>query len=278
MPGVIFALAAALSWGSGDFYGGLATRKSSQFQVLLLTTSSSLVLLVLFAVLSGEQRLTQGDIGLAIASGVCGALGLAALYRGLSLGNAALVSPVAGVIGAVIPALVGLFMESLPGPWVLLGFALSIAGIWWVARPKDGTDQIERQGLGLALLAGLGFGGFLTIIAQFQGDQVFLPLVFSKFTSLLLAGFLLKARQLPFPGLADSPVAILSGFLDAGGNILYLVATQLVRLDVAALLSSLYPVGTVLLSGLLLKERVSRSQWLGVCACLCAILLITSGG
>jgi len=277
MIGILFSLSASLSWGAGDFCGGLAARKINQFQVLLLTTSSSLLLLILFAIFGNESMPSTADIILAVIAGVSGSLGLAALYKGLSLGNTALVAPVAGVIGAVIPTLAGIAVEGLPGILTMTGFALAIAGIWLLSRPKDGSSHLAADGLGLAILAGIGFGGFLALIAQIKGEQIFTPLVFSKFASLVLAVLLIRIGRQPLPKPSASPVALLSGFLDAGGNILYLFATQNTRLDIAALLSSLYPAATVLLSSLILKEKISLPQWFGVSACVVAIMLITSG-
>jgi drug/metabolite transporter (DMT)-like permease len=277
MLGIIFALTASSSWGAGDFCGGLASRKINPFQVLLLTTASSLLLMVLFSFLRKESLPEVDDLIIAIIAGISGALGLAALYSGLSLGNSALVAPVAGVIGAIVPTLVGIFIEGLPGILVLAGFALSMAGIWLVARTNQGHDHITRKGLGFAGLAGIGFGGFLALIAQLEGDQIFTPLVFSKLASLVLAILLVRMRNLRFIRPAESPIAIWSGFLDAGGNVFYLFATQHIRLDIAALLSSLYPAATVLLSNLLLKEKLSMQQWAGVSICITAIMLITTG-
>jgi drug/metabolite transporter (DMT)-like permease len=277
MIGILLALVSASSWGAGDFLGGLASRKQHHFQVLLFSTSSSMLLVFLFALLWGEHFPSIHTIILAVLAGVCGAGGLAALYKGLILGNAALVAPVAGVVGALIPTFVGMFMEGLPGGLQLSGFALSIGGIWIVTRSNDGAGSGSRDGLSMALLAGLGFGGFLAFIAQVGGEQVFAPLVFSKLASVVFALILLRTRQLPSPELAVSPIGILSGFLDAFGNISYLFATQLTRLDIAAVLSSLYPAGTVLLSSIFLKEKLSFYQWIGVGVCLAAIMLITSG-
>ena len=277
MIGIVIALAAALSWGAGDFCGGLAARKIHQFQVLLLTTLSSLLLLSLFAILLKESFPSTRDIVLAVLAGVSGSLGLAALYRGLSLGNAALVAPVAGVVGMIIPTFVGLFIEGLPGFLTVAGYGLAILGIWLVSRARDGSDPKDGDGLGLALLAGIGFGGFLALIAQMEGEQVFSPLVISKSASLVLALVLIRVQELPLVTPRRSLMAVYSGFLDAGGNILYLYATQFVRLDIAAVLSSLYPAATVLLSSLLLKEKFSFQQWIGVSTCLAAILLITVG-
>jgi drug/metabolite transporter (DMT)-like permease len=277
MIGILFSLAAAFSWGCGDFCGGLAARRMHPFQVLLLTTTSSLGLIALFALARGESLPSLTDAAFAVAAGVSGALGLAALYRGLSVGSSAVVAPVAGVVGAIVPTLAGLWIEGLPGPVTLLGFGLSLAGIWLVTRSGGEGAGKGQAGLGLALLAGTGFGGFLALIAQIEGEGIFMPLVLAKLASLLLASLLTRMGRLPLPRADQAPLAILSGFLDSGGNILYLYATQFARLDIAALLSSLYPAGTVFLSSLVLKEKVTRGQMTGAGACLLAILLITAG-
>ena len=277
MIGITFALIAAASWGTGDFLGGFASRKLNQFQVLFVMAFSSLVLLFVCMIIWREQIPTIENLILAMIAGASGALGTVLLYKGLSLGNAALVSPVAGVIGAIIPTLVGIWLEGLPSSMKLIGFGLAFIGIWLVTRTKNGNGQHVRLGLGLALLAGIGFGGFLVIIAQVEGKQIFAPLVFSKLAAVALAIGLMKSRQLSIPKLLASPIAILSGVFDAGGNIFYLFAAQFTRLDIAALLSSLYPAGTVLLSNLVLKEKLSVQQRIGVGTCLAAIMLITSG-
>jgi drug/metabolite transporter (DMT)-like permease len=121
----------------------------------------------------------------------------------------------------------------------------------------------------------VGFGGFLILIAQVHSDLVFLPLVVTRSVMLATALLLMLARRLPFPGLTSNPVALLAGVLDAGGNVFFLFARQYTRLDVAAVLSSFYPVATVVLSRLVLHERVTRTQWIGAGVCLAAVGLIT---
>jgi len=275
MIGIAFALAAAVSWGGGDFSGGLAAHKLNQFQVLVLTSASSLCILIIFALLWREGLPPSRDILVAVIAGISGSLGLALLYRGLTLGNTALVASVSGVVGAIFPMTVGMFRQGLPENVQLIGFGLAILGIWLVTRANGGRSSDGPTGLGIALLAGLGFGGFLALIAQVEGAYVFTPLTFSKLASIIVALVLIRINNLPIPSPLHSRSALLSGILDAGGNILYLFATQFTRLDVAAILSSLYPAGTVLLSILILKEKVSSNQWFGVLACLLAIALIT---
>lgn len=270
------AIGAAFSWGGGDFSGGYATRRYSQYQVVFLNSFISVFLLALLAWLWGEGLPERRNALIALAAGLCGAFGLPAFYKALSIGNAALVSPVAAVIGALIPMSVGMIIEGMPTPAQMTGFALALTGIWLVTRYSmhDGGND-RRAGLGLALLAGLGFGGYLSLIPQVHGDQVFTPLAIAKLTALLVALALMRRSRQGLPALGGALLALFSGLLDTSGNLLYLLGTRFARLDIVAALAALYPAITVLLSSLLLKERVGGLQSLGVAICLAAILLIT---
>ena len=242
-----------------------------------LDKTLSNILLVMFglALLWGEKFPSSRNLLIAILAGIAGAWGLTLLYKGLSTGPAALVSSVAGVIGAVIPMFVGIFVQGLPGVSQILGFFLALIGIWVVTRFSDGRSARVNGSLQLAILAGFGFGGFLALIARLDGSEVFAPLVIAKLSSLIFGALILFRRRIPIPKLTDSITALTSGVLDAGGNIFYLLATQNTRLDIAAVLSSLYPAVTVLLSSLILKEKVTTKQWVGVVICIAAIVLIT---
>lgn len=268
--GILFALTAALAWGDGDFNGGLAARRSDQFHVLTLSTFSGTVMLVAFAVLWREPLPSPGSTLWAALAGASGAVGVGTLYYALSLGSAATVAPTAGVVGAVLPVAFGIFTAGLPGANRLLGFALAFIGIWLVSR-SSAADQGRRRGFGLAVLAGVSFGCFFILIAQVEPGAVFTPLIVARCVSLGVAVLLVRARGLPLPSLASNPTALVAGLLDAGGNVFYLLARQSTRLDMAVVLSSLYPAITVLLARVVLKERVSRVQWLGVAVCLAAI-------
>ncbi|MEW5872723.1 MAG: DMT family transporter [Chloroflexota bacterium] len=272
--GVIFALVSAAIWGGSDFCGGVAARRLHQFQVLLLGAASGLALMVGLALWRGEPLPTLTSAGWALAAGVCGAVGIATLYQGLALGNAAMLSPTAGVIGAAIAALVGALLQGLPSTRQLAGFAAGLTGIWLVSQASSAGQAEKRRGLWLALVAGTGFGGYFVFIAQVQEGTLFAPLAISKVASLMTALAALRARRLPAPAALSSPLAVLTGFLDAGGNIFYLLAEKTTRLDVAAVLSSMYPAGTVLLAWLVQREHVTARQWLGVGLCLAAVALI----
>jgi len=274
IPGFVFALSAAISWGGGDFCGGFAARKTNHYQVLFITSISSLVILSLCAIFWGDGLPSFEKILFSLLAGVFGAVGLVSLYKGLAVGNSAQVAPIAGVIGALFPILVGAEIEGIPGLPQIIGFGAALVGIWFVTLTKDGNPWRVNKSLMLAVLAGLGSGGYLVMIAQVGGEYIFTPLVIAKFGALSVALLLLRGNKQPIPKLSNTPVALLSGLLDTGGNILYILAISTTRLDIAAVLSSLYPAGTVLLSNIILKEVVTSIQWVGISMCILAIILI----
>jgi drug/metabolite transporter (DMT)-like permease len=272
--GVFFALTSAAVWGSGDFSGGVATRRGSQYHVLALSALSGIVLLAALAILRREAWPPPAGWAWAALGGVSGALGIACLYRALSLGHAASVAPTTAVISAALPVVVGALSAGLPGSSQLAGFAVAVPGLWLVSASAQTGLPVSRPELVLAVLAGLGFGGFFVFIGQVERGYIYTPLVIARGLTLGTALLLIFGRRLPLPSLVGNPVALLAGVLDAGGNIFYVLARQYTRLDVAAVLSSLYPAATVLLAWLVLKERISRRQWLGAALCLAAVGLI----
>ena len=278
--GSLSGLLSALIWGSGDFAGGLATRKISAFQALFLSAISGAAVLLLFALIWGESLPSSADIRWAVAGGIGGALGVIALYRGLSLGNTALVAPTTAVTATLVPVLYQLLRGDPPSAGQMAGFAVALLGIWLVAGAAGaaGGDHSRRwEGLWLALLSGVGFGGFFVLVGQVGQGSLFAPLVVARSAALALSLVMLAIRRERPPDLKQHQMgwlAVLAGGLDAGGNIFYLLAAQLTRLDVAAVLSSLYPAATVILAGIVTHEAISRRQWLGVTLCLSAVILI----
>ena len=273
--GVIFALLSAVLYGAGDFGGGFASRRHHVAQVLLLASLASVLLLGILSLLLGETFPPVADLLWAGAAGIAGALGLAAMYRALAGGNVALVAPTAGVIGAGLPVIWGAFIEGLPSPLQLLGFLAAVIGIWFVTRVESETGTGKpRQGLVLAVLAGIAFGAFFILIAQLDSSAVLLPMVVAKMAAACVALLLIALGGLTLPKVRRNPYALLAGALDGGANALYLIARQHTRLDVAVVLTSLYPAVTVLLACVLLNEKISGSQWIGVALCMTAIALI----
>jgi drug/metabolite transporter (DMT)-like permease len=272
--GVFCALLSAVVWGTGDFSGGIATRSKNQFQVLFIISIPGIAVLAVFALIFKEVIPSAKDVLWAFSAGLSGAFGIAALYKGLSLGNAAAVAPIAAVMGAGLPVAFSCFDLGLPGPVQILGFIVAIIGIWFVSRPPGGQRYASRQELILAMIAGIGFGGFFTLIAQVDKGLVFLPLVISKTAAIILAVTTLLFRRETLPSMKGNSIALVAGLFDVGGNIFFMLAKQYTRLDVAAVLASMYPAITVILAWLVLQEKVCASQWKGVVLCVIAIALI----
>jgi drug/metabolite transporter (DMT)-like permease len=274
LTGILCALLSALTWGGGDFCGGAATKRNNVFQVMATAALSGLVLLAGLAILRGESFPQPIGILYAALAGACGAAGMAALYYALSLGYTAMVAPTSAVIGAGIPVVFAGLTLGLPAPARLAGFGLALAGIWLVSRPAEQGRGVSRTAFLLACFAGICFGGFFILIVQVGPGVVFTPLVVSRCLTLLTAFLLLRIRRLPWVPPTAHPIGLAAGLLDAGGNIFYVLAGQLTRLDAAAVLVSLFPATTVLLARIFWREQISRGQWAGVALCLAAIILI----
>jgi drug/metabolite transporter (DMT)-like permease len=271
---VAFGLASAAAWGAGDFCGGVATKRSNVYSVVILGDAVGAVLLAGLALAFGERVPATGDLLWGAAAGVSGAIGLIALYRALATGRMSVASPVAAVVTATVPVIFGAFAEGLPGAWQMLGFGFALAGVWLVSSNEKVAIQLGE--LGLPVMAGLGFGIFFILIDGASRAAVFWPLVAARLAAVAaLVVFAAVTHQLQWPRRQHLPLIALVGVLDAGGNAFFTLAARAGRLDVASVLSSLYPASTVGLAWLVLKERIARPQWVGVAAALAAIVLIT---
>jgi drug/metabolite transporter (DMT)-like permease len=268
------ALIAAFCWGTGDFTGGLAARRSDAFRTVLLSYGVGLVGIVIAALARGEPFTTLPDLGWGALAGLSGMVGLGFLFRGFTLGRMGIVSPVSAVLGTTLPVLFEAFTKGLPRTQQLVGFGVALVGIWLLSRPERLSGR--PKGLGMAVIAGLGFGGFFTFLSQVGPGAVLWPLAAGRLASVTVMAVyaLLSQRKMD---LQHSPrgLFILAGVLDVSGNLFFLLAIQNGRLDVTAVLGSLYPAMTALMAWVLLKERITRLQALGVAAAVLAIVLIT---
>ena len=184
------------------------------------------------------------------------------------------VAPIAAMLSAAIPVLFGALIEGLPAPIQLIGFVLAFIAVGLISGL--GVVKGRPKGLGLALLAGLGFGSFFILISRVSHGAIFWPLAAARLSSLLfLFAIVLIRRQKVLPEKSVWPVVFLAGALDVAGNVFFVLATHTGRLDVAAILSSLYPAVTVLLATIILRERVTRLQTIGIFVALVAIPLIS---
>jgi drug/metabolite transporter (DMT)-like permease len=271
---IAFGLLSALTWGAGDFSGGLATKRSSVFSVLLASQAVGLLLMIALALSFGEPLPPARDWGVGALAGLAGDVGLIALYLALASGRMGLAAPVSAVVSAALPVWVGALIEGLPGGLQLAGFGLALVSVWFIARHPQA--KLQARDLGLPTLAGVGFGCFLVLIHQASATSTRWPLAAARGASLaLLFVFATLTHRPRWPETPRLPLIALVGILDAGGNAFFVLAGQSGRLDVAAVLSSLYPASTVLLARFLLHEHISRAQALGIGLALLAIVLIT---
>lgn len=271
---VVLGLFSALTWGAADFSGGLASRHSSAYGVVIGGQATGLALLLALVNLTGEPVPSLSSWLWGGAAGLCGGVGLSILYRALADGRMSVAAPVSALLAAIIPVLVGTGTEGLPELWTLLGFALALAAIWLISRGEDGA-AIRLKELVLPLAAGLTFGLFFVFMHQASRVSVLWPIVASRLTSITsLLVYALVKKQPWWPKRALWPLVALSGVLDIGGNSFYILAGQIGRMDVAAVLGSLYPGSTVALARLVLKERIARLQAVGILLALAAITLI----
>ncbi|MEJ2350689.1 MAG: DMT family transporter [Anaerolineales bacterium] len=270
----IFALSAATAWGSGDFTGGLASRRVGPFHTVLISYTAGLLALVIVALARLEQPPPPADLMWGALAGLCGMVGLGFLFRGFSTGRMGIVAPVSAVLATAIPVIFAALTGGLPGELQLLGFGFAIIGIWLLSRPEPLGGR--PAGLGMALLAGLGFGGFFTALGQVGESAVFWPLVAGRLTACaLMVVFALSTHRPVIPPLSPLGLLMLAGVLDVGGNLFFLLAIQSGRLDIAAVLASFYPAVTAILARLITGEHMARLQVTGVGMAVLAIVLIT---
>jgi len=273
------ALLAAASWGAGDFGGGIATKRLPVFVALLGSQVVGLAGAAAAAVLLGEPLPSPADAAWAAAAALFGALGLAGLYRALADGRMGIVAPITGVLTAAIPVAVGIAVAGLPGPIRLAGFGLALLAIVLVSLADDGTTG--RGGLLLAIGAGLGFGLYSACVGQVS-EGVFGPLVVSRATASALVLVIVAAQRTPIRAIAAGErrillLVVLVGILDLAGNALFLVAAQASGLALAAVLGSLYPVSTVILAAVVLREPIGRVHAVGIAAAALAAVLVVGG-
>lgn len=271
--GVVLALLAAAAWGTGDYSGGLAMRRLQQWQVLLLSAGSGAVALAVCVALTGERAAPGPWILWALVAGAGVALGVTTLYASIARGDVTTVAPTAAVVTAAVPVAYGVVAHGMPSAATLLGFLTAGVGIWLVAQSGGGAHGNARAARD-GVVAGCGFGSFLVLIGFASAGGVYLPVLVGRAGVVLGALVLMRRAGQPVPPVRGHGAALLAGVLDATGNALYVVAQQHARLDVAAVLASLYPVATVALAWWRDGERLSRLQWVGAALCLAAVILI----
>ena len=242
----------------------------------MLSQLVGMALTFVIALVRGEPFPMGQDLVFCVAAGALGGIGITALYRGLAVGRMGIVAPITGVLAAVIPVAAGFVLEGIPSWLVVAGIGVAIAAVILVSRVAD--EGGGRAGLTEALVAGTAIGAFGVVIAQIGDGFVFSSLtVIRGVQAVLVTGIVVAtsaAWGLPRPTLR---LVIAVGGLDMLGNAFFLLGVQSGALAVASVLSALYPVTTVILAAIVLRERVTRDHTVGIVLAALAIVLIGFG-
>ncbi len=274
---VLLGSLSAVSWGSGDFIGGMATKRNNVLTVMLVSQGVGAILLVALALIFDKTLPPWSSLGWGALAGAVGIIGLALFYHALATGTMGVVAPVSAVTTALLPLGVAAVTEGAPGTLQQIGFGLALVAVWLLAGGLSTHQPLKISDLKLPVLAGITFGLFFIFIDRAGTESTFFPLLAARAASLSLMGIALLTRgesaRIPLPNL---PAVAAAGIFDALGNAFFVLATQAGRLDIAAMVSSLYPASTVFLAWIILKERMGKSQWTGVALALAALALISA--
>jgi uncharacterized membrane protein len=268
-------IGSAVAWGAGDFSGGMASRKGNLLRVVLYSQAIGGLFLLGMAFLYAETMPPVSHLVYGAVAGVFGNIGLIALYQGLSTGRMGIVAPLSAVLTALVPIGYTALYAGLPSMTRLAGFFCFMIAVWLLSSADSGFRMTGRE-LVLSCAAGTGFGLFFIFIDKANDLAIFWPLVWARVASV---GFLFTVVMVV--GKPGTPLTgqwffiVITGVLDALGNLLFSTAAHLGRLDVSAVLASLYPAATVLLAWLFLREKLRRKQWAGVGAAFIALGLIS---
>ena len=272
--GVAAGILAAVSFGVGDFAGAVAARRAGALIVVALAHATGLVALLIAAAIVRPPFPDLDAVLVGLGAGVAGAIGLAALYRGMAMGSMGIVTALAGAGSLAIPVAAGAVLGATITPVQLAGVACAAAA---AASAAGATrDEMGRRALGLAGIAALGFGAWYVLVdrAAVGGDPLW-ALVCSRAASSVLTAVAAIGRidrsRLPVR------TVLAAGLFDVGGNAMYVVARELLPIGLAAALTGLYPLVTMFLALIVLGERPPRLGWVGVALALIGIVLISAG-
>src|SRR3954467_4031952 len=277
MQAIVLALGASLTWGLADFFGPLQGRVLGALRTLFYVQIGGLLGIALIVAVRAEEP-KDAMAFLAIPAAISGPLGLFAYYRGIAVGAISIVAPIAGV-SAVVPVIVGIASGESPSAWQLAGMACALMGVFLAARePRSSGDSRIAAGVGLAILAAIGFGGYFPFMhAAGNADFWWASLIFRiASTSVILAAVVVLRPQIGVPG-RILPWLALIGFGDMFGNLLFAAASSSGLVSITSVLASLYPIVTVVLARIVLSERVARSQEAGIGLTLAGVALISAG-
>ena len=282
---VFLGFAASVVYGFADFFGGLATRKINAMMVTLVSGLSGFFFLLLLSPWMGLS-LDSSSMFWGTMAGLFACIAVTALYASLAIGPIAILSPLGAIVSALVPMGFGLFFRgesfTAVGIWALIGIVFAVGLVGFV--PGADVRLPSVKGLTLGLVAGMSIGGILICVNQAPASSGLTPIVFLRGSSALIMALIIGAsmltkRSVASPGTVrnDWWLAILAGVLDASANMLFLNAMRAGELTIVAVLTALYPLGTIILARIVLKEKIAKIQLAGVLLALSCSALLASG-
>jgi drug/metabolite transporter (DMT)-like permease len=278
------ALGAAVTWGGGDFSGGMGVKATGRslgaaLRVVLISHGAGLLVLLTIALLRGDRFPHGAALWWGIGAGMAGGSAVCLFYLALARGAMGASAAISGLLAAAIPAVVSAALDGAPGWRRLVGFCVAGAAIWLIAAGAEG----EAEGtVWLAVLAGAGFGIYFVALKFASLGGLVWPMATGRMGSLALCSVMLAVVTLRGGAAVRVPRAAVgwalgTALLDTSGNLLFMAATRAGRLEVASVLASLYPATTILLAAWALKEAPSGRQRVGMGLAVVAVGLIALG-
>lgn len=280
----LLALCSAVLYGTADFLGGLASRRTHALAVVVRSQCIALVLLVLMLPVLPEATATRSDLVWGGVAGLAVSVALPLLYQALAVGRMAVVAPTTAVCAVMIPVVTDLWRGEQLTLVTILGFGLAIVAIVLVGQQEAEAASVPAPtraippGVGLALASGIAIGLFYLALAETDARAGMWPLLAVRVVAVpvLGAAALVSGRPLRMAAPVGR-MAMATGAFDVAASALYLLATRYGPLSIAVTLSSLYPASTVILARGVLGERLNGLQVTGVACALLAITLIVGG-
>jgi drug/metabolite transporter (DMT)-like permease len=284
MMSILFAVCAAALYGSADFFGGLAARRSAVVPVMIFSQLAGSCLLVAVLPWLPSASASIADFLWGTAAGIALALGLTLLYQALALGKMSLVAPVTAVLAVILAGLVGILNGDRLSFMGFAGITLALAAIILISQNeigKSAPQEDKRRSsriLTIAISAGLFIGVFLAALKQSSASAGLLPLLSARVTALAVLAVLAFFLKPPLRVGRDAIwLILLGGTLDIMANVLYVLSARHGMLTIAATLTSLYPASTILLARFILGERLHAIQIAGLSCAGLGVALIGAG-
>jgi drug/metabolite transporter (DMT)-like permease len=277
--GILLALASSALWGTSDFCGGTLTRRRPAVTVATVSEAIGLTAVFIAALATGAVTSAHGYVGWGLLGAVAGTIGVVSFYEALATGTMGIVAPIAAT-GVVVPVIVGFAQGDRPSAWQVAGIVVAILGVIFASGPELQRGDERRAAarpLWLAGLAAVGFGVVFVSIGHGAQHSTLMTLVVMRAAAIVLMVIIAMATSTSLRvGRADVSMLFVVGIFDVGANATFAYATRHGLLSVISVLSSLYPLMTVVLARAVHTERLARVQLFGVVGALAGVVLIAS--